>query len=48
MSKADWFFGCMAVIGLAALIAFEWVPGLIIFAIGGLYMVANGASVRSS
>lgn len=48
MNRRDWFFGCLAVVGLATLIAFEWLPGLVIFAIGGLYLVANGASANPS
>lgn len=48
MTRRDWFFGCLAVAGLATLITFEWLPGLVLFVIGGAYMVANGASVSSS
>ena len=48
MNRRDWFFGCLAVTGLATLIAFEWLPGLVIFVIGGLYLVANGASTNPS
>ncbi len=48
LTRRDWFFGCLAVVGLASLIAFEWVPGLILFGIGGLYLAANAASVNPS
>lgn len=48
LTRRDLFFGCLAVAGLASLIAFEWLPGLVIFAVGGVYLVANGASVNPS
>lgn len=47
MNKRDWLFGWLTVIGLATLITFEWIPGLLLFAIGGIGLVASGASVTS-
>lgn len=45
LSRTDWFCGLLVIAGLAALIAFEWLPGLALFVGGGLWFICRDAYV---
>ena len=42
MSRSDWVFGGLAIIGMLTLVAFGWLVGLVLFIIGGIGLCAKG------
>lgn len=44
----DWFFGGLVLVGLYAMIGFDWLPGLVVFLVGAVGVVTNAARWESS